>query len=51
MTQENYVQVFEKSLQEWMEQMAWNSDNSKFGYIDIEGTTLQPFGTPYAAAA
>ncbi|KAI8308325.1 NADH-dependent flavin oxidoreductase nadA [Colletotrichum sp. SAR11_59] len=50
-SQENYKEVFEKSLQKWAQGMAENSDGSKYGYIDIEGTTLQPFGTPYAAAA
>ncbi|KAH0439145.1 hypothetical protein CcaCcLH18_02940 [Colletotrichum camelliae] len=50
-SQEKYKEVFEKSLQKWAQGMAENSDGAKFGYIDIEGTTLQPFGTPYAAAA
>ncbi|KAF5495078.1 NADH-dependent flavin oxidoreductase nadA [Colletotrichum siamense] len=50
-SQEKYKEVFEKSLQKWAQGMAENSDGSKYGYIDIEGTTLQPFGTPYAAAA
>ncbi|GJC87463.1 NADH-dependent flavin oxidoreductase nadA [Colletotrichum liriopes] len=50
-SQEKYKEVFEKSLAKWSAKMADNADNSKYGYIDIEGTTLQPFGTPYAAAA
>ncbi|KAI8294028.1 NADH-dependent flavin oxidoreductase nadA [Colletotrichum sp. SAR11_240] len=45
-SQEKYKEVFEKSLQKWAQGMAENSDGSKYGYIDIEGTTLQPFGTP-----
>ncbi|KAF4925771.1 NADH-dependent flavin oxidoreductase nadA [Colletotrichum fructicola] len=47
-SQEKYKEVFEKSLQKWAQGMAENSDGSKYGYIDIEGTTLQPFGTPDA---
>lgn len=39
-----------KSLQTWMGQMAQNKDGSKYGYIDVEGLELEPFGTPYAAA-
>ncbi|KAK1993276.1 NADH:flavin oxidoreductase/NADH oxidase [Colletotrichum falcatum] len=50
-SQEKYKEVFEKSMGKWSEKMADNSDNSAFGFIEIEGTTLQPYGTPYAAAA
>ncbi|KAK2053734.1 NADH:flavin oxidoreductase/NADH oxidase [Colletotrichum caudatum] len=50
-SQEKYKEVFEKSMAEWSQGMADNGDNSKYGYIDIEGTKLQPYGTPYAAAA
>ncbi|KAK2031598.1 NADH:flavin oxidoreductase/NADH oxidase [Colletotrichum zoysiae] len=50
-SQEKYKEVFEKSMGKWAQGMADNGDNSKYGYIDIEGTTLQPYGTPYAAAA
>ncbi|KAI0018026.1 hypothetical protein F4780DRAFT_557830 [Xylariomycetidae sp. FL0641] len=44
-------EVFMKSVQKWSEMMADNADNSKYGYVDIEGTQLQPFGTPYAPAS
>ncbi|KAF9871333.1 hypothetical protein CkaCkLH20_11254 [Colletotrichum karsti] len=46
LTQEKYKDVFEKSMQKWAEQMAQNSDLTKFGYIDVEGTKLEPYGTP-----
>ncbi|OLN87684.1 NADH oxidase 1 [Colletotrichum chlorophyti] len=49
-SQEKYKEVFEKSMAKWSEQMAKNDDNSKYGYIDIEGTKLEPFGTAYGSA-
>lgn len=49
MSQDKYKDVFLKSMQKWSEMMANNTDGSKFGFIDIEGIELQPFGTPYVA--
>lgn len=37
-------------MQKWGEAMANNEDKSKFGYVDVEGTKLEPFGAAYAAA-
>ena len=37
-------------MQKWGEAMANNEDQSKYGYIDIGGTKLEPFGEAYAAA-
>lgn len=51
LSREDHKAVFEASMQKWARGMADNSDGSKFGYVDVEGTELQPFGTPYAAAA
>lgn len=44
------MKVFQESMQKWGEGMAQNSDNSKFGFVDIAGVKLEPFGTAYAAA-
>lgn len=49
MSQDKYKDVYMKSMQKWSEMMANNTDGSKFGFIDIEGIELQPFGTPYIA--
>lgn len=49
MSQDKHKDAFMKSMEKWSEGMANNKDGSKFGYIDIEGIQLQPFGTAYAA--
>ncbi|TDZ60910.1 NADH-dependent flavin oxidoreductase nadA [Colletotrichum trifolii] len=49
-SQEKYKEVFEKSMEKWSAKMADNSDNSEYGFIDVEGVKLEPFGTPYADA-
>lgn len=36
-------------MEKWQNQMANDKDGSKYGYIDIEGLDLQPYGTPYSA--
>ncbi|KAI1872169.1 uncharacterized protein JN550_003888 [Neoarthrinium moseri] len=50
LTQDKYVEIFKKSVEQWSKQMADNEDGSKYGYVDIEGTKLEPFGTAYASA-
>lgn len=49
LSQEKYKDIFVKSMQTWAQGMANNADGSKYGFVDIEGTTLQPFGTPYVS--
>jgi hypothetical protein len=50
LTQDKYVDVFKKSMEQWSKEMGENKDGSKFGYIDIQGLELQPYGTAYASA-
>lgn len=50
LSREDHKKVFEESMQKWGEAMANNEDQSKYGYIDIGGTKLEPFGEAYAAA-
>ncbi|KAI0173023.1 hypothetical protein GGR52DRAFT_432450 [Hypoxylon sp. FL1284] len=50
LSQEKYSEIFTKSMQHWGQMMSENKDGSKFGYVDIEGLKLEPYGTPYAAA-
>jgi hypothetical protein len=50
LSREDHKKVFEESMQKWGEAMANNEDQSKYGYIDVEGTKLEPFGVAYAAA-
>lgn len=35
------------SVQKWSEKMAANKDGSMYGFVDIDGLELEPFGTPY----
>lgn len=46
-SQEQHKEVFLKSLQKYMAEMAQNEDGSKYGFMDIEDFVLQPYGTPY----
>lgn len=46
----DHFKVFEQSMKKWGQAMAVNEDGSKYGYIDIEGIKLEPYGTPYPAA-
>ncbi|KAF4990251.1 hypothetical protein FGRMN_8558 [Fusarium graminum] len=50
LSREDHKKVFEESMQKWGEGMANNEDQSKYGYVDIGGTKLEPFGAAYAAA-
>lgn len=50
LSREDHKKIFDSSMQQWGEMMANNSDNSKFGYVDINGVKLEPFGTAYSAA-
>lgn len=50
LSQERYFNIYQQSMGKWAEGMAQNADNSKYGFVDIEGTTLQPYGTPYSVA-
>lgn len=49
LSQDKYKDAFLSSMQKWSEGMANNKDGSKFGYVDIDGVRLQPFGAAYAA--
>jgi hypothetical protein len=50
LSREDHKKVFEESMQKWGEAMADNEDQSKYGYVDVGGTKLEPFGAAYAAA-
>ncbi|KAI0130398.1 hypothetical protein BJ170DRAFT_620054 [Xylariales sp. AK1849] len=47
LTQDKHVEAFKKSMGEWGQKMGDNKDGSKYGYVDILGTKLEPYGTPY----
>ncbi|KAI0476592.1 hypothetical protein GGR56DRAFT_643464 [Xylariaceae sp. FL0804] len=48
-SQERLKDAFMNSMQQWQKSMGENKDNSKYGYIDVEGTKFEPYGTPYVA--
>ncbi|KAI1453251.1 hypothetical protein F4805DRAFT_470255 [Annulohypoxylon moriforme] len=50
LSRDDHKDVFLKSMQKWAREMSENKDNSKFGFVDIEGVKLEPYGTPYASA-
>lgn len=49
LSQDKYNDIFMASLQQWSEKMANNKDGSMYGFLDVEGLELEPFGTPYKA--
>ncbi|KPM43765.1 hypothetical protein AK830_g2792 [Neonectria ditissima] len=50
LSREDHMKAFEESMKQWRESLAHNEDNSKFGFMDVAGLQLQPYGTAYAAA-
>lgn len=48
MSQDKYMDAFKKSMEKWSKEMAEDKNGSKYGYIDIEGVDLNPYGTPYS---
>ena len=36
-----------RSLEIWKQKMSTSHDGSMYGYIDIEGMDLEPYGTSY----
>jgi len=50
LSREDHKKIFDQSMQQWGAMMADNSDGSKYGYVDINGIKLEPFGAAYAAA-
>ncbi|KAI0421487.1 NADH:flavin oxidoreductase/NADH oxidase [Xylaria grammica] len=47
----DHKEAFDKALEQFRKDMADNTDGSKYGYMDIDGVTLEPYGTPYAVAS
>lgn len=47
LSREDHRDAFLKSLEKWKQEMSENKDKTKFGFVDIEGLELQPYGTPY----
>ncbi|KAJ8131719.1 hypothetical protein O1611_g1903 [Lasiodiplodia mahajangana] len=39
--------AFDKALGRFQSEMSNNRDRSKYGYMDIDGIKLEPYGTPY----
>ncbi|KAM4067888.1 NADH:flavin oxidoreductase / NADH oxidase family protein [Hirsutella rhossiliensis] len=50
-SREDHKKIFEASMQKWGQTMAADKEGSRYGYVDIEGLKLEPFGVPYAAAS
>jgi hypothetical protein len=46
-----HKEAFYKALEQFQKDMANNADGSKFGYMDINGIKLEPYGMPYAEPA
>ncbi|KAI1212142.1 NADH:flavin oxidoreductase/NADH oxidase [Annulohypoxylon truncatum] len=50
LSRDDHKDVFLKSMQKWAQEMSEDKDHTKYGYVDIEGLKLEPYGTPYASA-
>ncbi|KAI0444205.1 NADH:flavin oxidoreductase/NADH oxidase [Xylaria telfairii] len=44
-------EAFDRARQQFLEDMTNNADGSKYGYMDIDGFKLEPYGTPYGVAS
>ncbi|KAI1073552.1 hypothetical protein F5B20DRAFT_501760 [Whalleya microplaca] len=51
LSQEEHMRIFTGSTEKWIQIMSQNKDNSKFGFVDIEGLKLEPYGTPYTTTS
>ncbi|KAK8023725.1 hypothetical protein PG993_011791 [Apiospora rasikravindrae] len=51
LTNDDHLKAFQSSMQQWGKEMGESKDGSKYGYVDILGTKLEPYGTAYAVAA
>ncbi|KAK7974369.1 hypothetical protein PG989_016217 [Apiospora arundinis] len=51
LTNDEHLAAFQKSMQQWGKEMGESKDGSKYGYVDILGTKLEPYGTAYAVSA
>ncbi|KAH8161066.1 hypothetical protein CIB48_g7188 [Xylaria polymorpha] len=40
-------EALDRARQRFLKDMANNADRSKYGYMDIDGIKLEPYGTPY----
>lgn len=49
LSRDDHVAAFKQSVTQWQKAMADNKDGSKYGFADIAGIKLAPYGTPYAA--
>ncbi|RYP26560.1 hypothetical protein DL768_011700 [Monosporascus sp. mg162] len=50
LTREDHLQAFQSSMGVWAQKMAADKDGWMYGYADIEGIELQPYGTAYGTA-
>ena len=51
LSQQEHVDAFQQSMGDWGKKMAGDTDGYMFGYVDVEGLKLNPYGQPYTAAA
>ena len=49
LSRDDMLQAYTESMANWAQTMEQNSDNTKFGFVDIMGVELQPYGTGYLA--
>ncbi|KLU82497.1 hypothetical protein MAPG_01569 [Magnaporthiopsis poae ATCC 64411] len=48
LTDDRHMAIFFASMGKFMQEMADNADNSKYGFADPVGIEVQPYGTPYS---
>lgn len=48
LSREDHLKVFTESMQEWHQIVAASKDDSKYGFVIVNGIKLQPFGTVYS---
>ncbi|KAI1812427.1 NADH:flavin oxidoreductase/NADH oxidase [Poronia punctata] len=47
----DHKEAFDKAFEQFQKDMADNADGSKYGFMDVAGVKLEPYGTPYGPAS
>ncbi|KAJ1335139.1 2,4-dienoyl-CoA reductase (NADPH2) [Microdochium nivale] len=49
LSRQDHFDLYKQLMAKWAQDMQNNPDNSKYGFLDVEGIDLHPYGTPYAS--
>lgn len=50
LSRQEHKDALDASMRKWSQARAEDAEGALYGYVDVEGLQLPPFGAPYAAA-